>query len=48
MGAIEFDVFYNCQYMHTLLNNLGFSFQKARFVSEPLDAARRQHWFQQA
>ena len=26
---------------------MGFSFQKARFVSDHLDAARRQHWLQQ-
>jgi hypothetical protein len=28
----------------TLLHNLGFSFQQARFVSDPLDAAKRQAW----
>ena len=44
----EFGVLYNCQYVCTLLRNLGFSFQKARFVSDHLDAARRQHWLQQA
>ena len=44
----EFGVLYNCQYVCTLLHNLGFSFQKARFVSDHLDAARRQHWLQQA
>ena len=43
----EFGVLYNCQYVSTLLHNLGFSFQKARFVSDHLDAARRQHWLQQ-
>jgi transposase len=43
----EFGVLYNCQYVCTLLHNLGFSFQKARFVSDHLDAARRQHWLQQ-
>ena len=42
----EFGVLYNCQYVCTLLHNLGFSFQKARFVSDHLDAARRQHWLQ--
>jgi transposase len=40
----EFGVLYNCQYVCTLLRNLGFSFQKARFVSDHLDAARRQEW----
>src|SRR2546421_7006264 len=43
----EFGVLYNRQYVCTLLYNLGFSFQKARFVSDHLDAARRQHWLQQ-
>jgi transposase len=43
----EFGVLYNCQYVCTLLHNMGFSFQKARFVSDHLDAARRQHWLQQ-
>jgi transposase len=43
----EFGVLYNCQYVCTLRHNLGFSFQKARFVSDHLDAARRQHWLQQ-
>jgi transposase len=40
----EFGVLYNCQYVCTLLRNLGFSCQKARFVSDHLDAARRQEW----
>ncbi len=44
----EFGVLYNCQYVCTLLHNLGFSFQKARFVSDHLDAARRQAWLQEA
>ena len=35
----EFGVLYNRQYVCTLLHNLGFSFQKARFVSDHLDAA---------
>jgi len=40
----EFGVLYNCQYVCTLLRHLGFSFHKARFVSDHLDAARRQEW----
>jgi transposase len=40
----EFGVLYNCQYVCTLLRNLGFSFQKARLVSDHLDEARRQAW----
>jgi len=43
----EFGVLYNCQYVCTLLHNLGFSFQKARFVSDHLDAARRSAWLQE-
>src|SRR5262245_52542610 len=43
----EYGVLYNCQYVCTLLHNLGFSFHKARFVSDHLDAARRQAWLQE-
>jgi len=42
----EFGVLYNRQYVCTLLHNLGFSFQKARFVSDHLDAAKRVAWLQ--
>jgi transposase len=40
----EFGVLYNRYYVCTLLHNMGFSFQKARFVSDHFDAARRQEW----
>jgi len=40
----EFGVLYNRQYVCTLLSNLGFAFQKARFVSDHLDAAKRLTW----
>ncbi len=40
----EFGRPYNIHYVSTLLHNLGFSFQKARFVSDHLDEARRQEW----
>jgi transposase len=40
----EFGVLYNRHYVCTLLHNLGFSFQKARFVSDHLDAATRLAW----
>ena len=43
----EFGVLYNRQYVCTLLHNLGFSFQKARFVSDHLDEVRRQKWLQE-
>jgi transposase len=37
----EFGVLSNRQYVCTLLHNMGFSFQKARFVSDHLDTAKR-------
>jgi len=40
----EFGVLYNRHYVCTLLHNVGFSFQKARFVSDHLDAAKRLVW----
>jgi transposase len=40
----KFHVLYDRFYVCELLRNLGFSFQKARFVSDHLDAAARQHW----
>ena len=40
----EFGVAYNRYYVCELLRNLGYSFQKARFVSDHLDEARRQAW----
>src|ERR687887_2293060 len=42
----EFGVLYNRHYVSTLLHNLGFSFQKARFVSDHLEAAKRLAWLQ--
>jgi len=42
----EFGILYNRHYVCTLLHNLGFSFQKTRFVSDHLDEARRQAWLQ--
>src|SRR5439155_13273721 len=38
---------YNRHYVCTLLHNLGFSFQKARFVSDHLDAAKRLAWLEE-
>ena len=43
----EFGVRSNCQYVCTLLHTVGFSFHKARLVSDHLDAARRQAWLQE-
>ena len=42
----EFGVLYNRHYVCILLHNLGFSFQKARFVSEHLSAATRLAWLE--
>jgi len=42
----EFGVLYNRHYVCTLLHNLGFSFQKARLMSDHLDAAKRLAWLQ--
>ena len=43
----EFGVLYNRQYVCALLHNVGFSFQKARFVSDHLDAAKRLAWLEE-
>ena len=40
----RFGVFYNVFYIAQLLKNLGFSYQKAAFVSDHLDEAKRQVW----
>ena len=43
----HFGVEYHPHYICTLLDNLGFSYQKARFVSDHLDEAKRLEWRQQ-
>jgi len=40
----EEGVFYNRHYVCQLLDNWGFSFQKAKFVSDHLDEAKRAQW----
>jgi transposase len=40
----EFGVMYNVHYVSELLRNLGFSYQKARFVSDHLNDAKREEW----
>jgi transposase len=40
----RFGVYYNVFYIAQLLKNLGFRFQKAAFVSDHLDEAKRQAW----
>jgi transposase len=41
----KFKVLYNRYYVCELLRNLGFSVQKARFVSDHLDEEARQRWW---
>src|SRR5215468_11954215 len=43
----EFGVLYNRHYVCTMLHTLGFSFQKARFVSDHLDAVKRLAWLEE-
>lgn len=40
----KFGVFYNVFYIAQLMRNLGFSFQKAAFVSDHIDEAKRKEW----
>src|SRR5215467_5895083 len=42
----RFGVAYHPHYLATLLHNLGFSYQKARFVSDHLKEAKRLEWRQ--
>ncbi len=42
----QFGVLYNPPYLSTLLKNMGFSYQKARFVSDHLNEAKRLEWRQ--
>lgn len=43
----EFGIRYSLHYVTELLHNLGFTFQKARFVAEQLDPTARATWLQQ-
>ena len=43
----EFGVMYNVHYVSELLRNLGFSYQKARFVSDHLNEAKRHEWLRE-
>ncbi len=40
----EFGVLYNLHYLAELLGNLGFSYQKARFLSDHLNEEKRREW----
>jgi transposase len=43
----EFGVLYNVHYVSELLRNLGFSYQKARFVSDHLNEEQRAAWLRE-
>ena len=43
----QFAVLYNAHYVCDLLKSLGFSYQKARFVADHLDEAKRLSWMKQ-
>ena len=40
----HFGVFYSVRYIRELLKPMGYSYQKARFVSEDLDKEARKQW----
>ena len=40
----KFGVFYSVHYISQMLKNMGFSYQKARFVSDHLDEEARKQW----
>jgi len=40
----RFGVYYSVHYIAQLLKNMGFSYQKAKFVSDHKDAEKRQQW----
>jgi len=42
----KFGIFYSVHYLSQLLKNLGFSYQKAKFVADHLDEQKRQLWQQ--
>lgn len=43
----EFGVMYTVHYVSELLGNLGFSYQKARFVSDHLNEEKREEWLRE-
>ncbi len=40
----KFDIFYSTKYLAQLLDSLGFSYQKAKFVAANRDEKARQEW----
>jgi transposase len=43
----KFGVFFNVRYISELLHNMGFSFQKAKFVASKQDEKARKEWLEQ-
>ena len=43
----NFKVVYSVKYISQLLKNMGYSFQKARFVSDHLDQEKRKEWIEE-
>ena len=43
----QYNIFYNAHYLSTLLKNLGFSYQKAKFVASKRDKAARKAWLEE-
>ena len=43
----KFGVLYSVNYISQLLKNLGFSYQKAKFVSDHKDPEKRENWLKQ-
>jgi len=44
----RFGVFYSVHYISQLLINMGFSYQKARFISDHLDTEKRKEWLEKS
>jgi len=40
----KYDIFYNARYLSELLKNMGFSYQKAKFVASKQDKKSREEW----
>ncbi len=43
----KFGIFYSVNYISQLLKNMGFSYQKAKFVSDHHDPEKRKEWIQE-
>lgn len=43
----EFGVFYNARYISQLLRSMGFSYQKAKFISDKGETEKRKEWLEE-